>query len=978
MKKSAKFKKNSINGLFINFLLILSAGILFFGVITVVVFIYRTEQTSWQERQTETAKGIAQSITQYISQGQNHLDWIKATSINHSQETYPTIQEIFTRIPDINEVYYRSPDGTQYSYYNDGSPIIQKLIENQKPTWYYYASAGNYEVSNIYSQAKHSPFIIITSQKTASDFIAIRLKANTIISRLQQAQIGANGAIYLVDATGAIMASSNISEEITGASPINDDIYKASFFNKNSAWYGEYLNFKGTSVAGVSVPIANTKWSILTEVPTYTVYHSSLVIMVILILLVFSIGILFIALQAGKVQRLFVTPLRTLQSGAALIGGGNYNIQLPMLEIQEFDELRSSLNSMARQLKDREDSLLKQQKNLSDEISQRANIENELRILNDELEQRVNDRTSELMQINKQLRTEILAKELTQTRFQTLVEQTPAVTYISRFNPQLEILFISPQVRELLGWSAEELIQNPENFINCIYPEDASRFLGSIRSQLSDHQPRHLEYRMIHKSGEVIWVQDNTIQLPHTPGDIPSFQGVIININIRKVTEERLLYTAFHDTLTGLYNRSFLYKELEGLIAQGNINSAEFYALLHLDVDRFKVINDSLGHRFGDRLLISIADRLQTCLSPDAVLGRLGGDEFAILLKSDQPEQVATRIAERILAEMRVPITLDERIVYATVSIGIVINSNEYSDPSDLMRDVDIAMYRAKARGRSCYEIFTKPLRDQLINRHKLEDLMRSALENHEFHLYYQPIVQLKENRLVGFEALIRWKSPQHGLISPTEFLPLAEETGLIYQIDRWVMHTACQQLKTWQNRYPAAQGITVSVNVSGSLLQHADVVEIIAATLQETQISPADLKIELTESVFVSTGDEMVNLLNQIRSLGIELQIDDFGTGYSSLSYVQRFPINAIKIDRSFISRIDAKESGTEIVQTILTLAHELGLETVAEGIETPDQFKWLRAANCEFGQGFLMNKPMDSDSADHLLSCIPSSCSG
>jgi diguanylate cyclase (GGDEF)-like protein/PAS domain S-box-containing protein len=665
-------------------------------------------------------------------------------------------------------------------------------------------------------------------------------------------------------------------------------------------------------------------------------------------------------------------PIKDLRNGAASIGQGNFNLVLPPYEVAELEELRGSLNAMALQLKDRENTLLEQQALLNDEVSNRARMEAKLRELNEMLEEKVLERTRQLSQTNEKLREEIQAKEHSQSQYQALVEQTPAVTYVSQFQPEFKIKFISPQIEKLIGWTPDQLIARPGLFSACIHPDDLPRIRELIQEMHTDQHIYHIEYRIISRNGEMIWVQDDAMVLPQVAGEPQSVQGVIMNINVRKETEERMLYTAFHDPLTGLKNRTFLYKELETLIDNPSGLNDHSFALLHLDIDRFKVVNDSLGHRFGDRLLIAIADRLQTLLQPNTILARLSGDEFAILIKTISPESEATHLTERIIADLRNPFNLDGRIVYTSVSIGIAINNAEYLTPDDVMRDVDIAMYRAKSRGRGCYEHFTTPLRDQMINRHQIEEMLRTAIDAEEFEVHYQPIVHLLENRLVGFEALVRWNSPQHGMISPGQFLPIAEETGMIHAIDRWVMRTACQQLQTWHTTNMVAPDVSMSVNLSGSRLQQTGVIEMIADILAETRLNPALLKIEITESVFISTTDEMVSLLNQIRALGVQLQIDDFGTGYSSLSYLQRFPINAIKIDRSFISRIDGENSGTEIVQAIILLARELGMGTVAEGIETPAQFEWLRNANCQFGQGFLMYRPLDKETAGKLLASI------
>lgn len=971
MKITALKSRKSIAGLFYNFLVILIAAILLFGSLSVALFIYRTEQSAWQERQTDVAKSLSFSINQIINQNQSQMEWILSFAFDPENGSPKNIDDIFARFPDLNEIYYQNDDGTQYRYYNDELNLIPDVIQHEYPVWYRSATTSKITTSDLDFLSNGKPYLIFCTKLSIKDFLAIRVNASDIVNLLRNADFSTSGKIYLINHSGEILVDSS-----GGASqndiPVNQNIYQSAFQSHSDIWYGEYLNYEGSSVAGASAPIANTDWVIMTEVPTALVYRSSMGTMILLVFLIIILGLIFIGLQAGRIQRMFVLPIKDLRNGAASIGQGNFNLVLPPYEVAELEELRGSLNAMALQLKDRENTLLEQQALLNDEVSNRARMEAKLRELNEMLEEKVLERTRQLSQTNEKLREEIQAKEHSQSQYQALVEQTLAVTYVSQFQPEFKIKFISPQIEKLIGWTPDQLIARPELFSACIHPDDLPRIRELIQEMHTDQHIYHIEYRIISRNGEMIWVQDDAMVLPQVAGEPQSVQGVIMNINVRKETEERMLYTAFHDPLTGLKNRTFLYKELETLIDNPSGLNDHSFALLHLDIDRFKVVNDSLGHRFGDRLLIAIADRLQTLLQPNTILARLSGDEFIILIKTISPESEATHLAERIIADLRNPFSLDGRIVYTSVSIGIAINNAEYLTPEDVMRDVDIAMYRAKSRGRGCYEHFTTPLRDQMINRHQIEEMLRTAIDAEEFEVHYQPIVHLLENRLVGFEALVRWNSPQHGMISPGQFLPIAEETGMIHAIDRWVMRTACQQLQTWHTTNMVAPDVSMSVNLSGSRLQQTGVIEMIADILAETRLNPALLKIEITESVFISTTDEMVSLLNQIRALGVQLQIDDFGTGYSSLSYLQRFPINAIKIDRSFISRIDGENSGTEIVQAIILLARELGMGTVAEGIETPAQFEWLRNANCQFGQGFLMYRPLDKETAGKLLASI------
>ncbi|HEX7587270.1 MAG TPA: bifunctional diguanylate cyclase/phosphodiesterase, partial [Anaerolineae bacterium] len=394
------------------------------------------------------------------------------------------------------------------------------------------------------------------------------------------------------------------------------------------------------------------------------------------------------------------------------------------------------------------------------------------------------------------------------------------------------------------------------------------------------------------------------------------------------------------------------------------------FAVLYLDLDRFKVVNDSLGHNIGDLLLIESAHRLSACLRNLDTVARLGGDEFVILLEDIQDLSEGTRIADRIQHDLALPCELDHHTVFVSVSIGVVLKTSEYERPEDILRDADTAMYSAKALGRGRYEVFDRTMRDRAMTRLDLETDLRMALGRHEFFINYQPIVSLQTRGLIGFEALVRWQHPSRGLVAPADFIPVAEETGLIIPIDQWVLRDACQQMRKWHAEYPADPPLTISVNLSAKHFGQADLGQQVALVLQETGLDPRSLKLELTESMIVEDSEAVSSVLAELGALGVQVQIDDFGTGYSSLGYLHRLPIDTLKIDRTFISRMGMNGNGSEIVRTILVLAHDLGMKVIAEGVETLDQLTRLKGLECEYGQGFLFAKPVDYQMASTLIS--------
>ena len=433
-------------------------------------------------------------------------------------------------------------------------------------------------------------------------------------------------------------------------------------------------------------------------------------------------------------------------------------------------------------------------------------------------------------------------------------------------------------------------------------------------------------------------------------------------------TKEHFRHAAFHDSLTGLPNRAMFTELLKAEIESSERLEGHKFAVLFLDLDRFKNINDSLGHTHGDLLLVAFAERLERTLRPVDTLARFGGDEFAILLSGMSDATDAVRVAKRIQDELTQPFVLDKNSAFATASIGIALSSSGYTRAEDILRDADIAMYRAKENGKARYELFDQVMHARAVSRLQLESDLRQAIERQEFCVYYQPIVCLQTGRLAGFEALVRWNHPRRGIVSPADFIPVAEETGLIVPIGQWVLSEACMQVRQWQLDSPSHRSLSLSVNLSARQVAQPDLLERINEALESSKLNAHCLKLEITESVVMENAEAAALMFKQLRSLGVQLSIDDFGTGYSSLSYLHRFPLNYLKIDRSFVTRLTT-ENDNAIVRTISTLARNLGMEVIAEGIETEEQYQQLTMLGCEFGQGFLFSRPVNSESVIHLL---------
>jgi diguanylate cyclase (GGDEF)-like protein len=434
-------------------------------------------------------------------------------------------------------------------------------------------------------------------------------------------------------------------------------------------------------------------------------------------------------------------------------------------------------------------------------------------------------------------------------------------------------------------------------------------------------------------------------------------------------SREHFRHAAFHDALTGLPNRSLFSEHLRVALERARRNEEYLFCVLFLDLDRFKNINDSLGHPCGDELLILVARRLEGCIRQTDLVARFGGDEFAILLDAIESPADAIRVAAKVQQAISAPFKLHNHEAVTTASIGVALSSSDYSEAEDMIRDADTAMYRAKDHGKARYEIFDTAMHTRAVTLLRLESDLRLALERQELCVYYQPIISVASGELFGFEALVRWQHPERGIIPPDQFIPLAEETGLILPLGLGVLREACSQLRRWQQRSLSDRNLTMSVNLSGKQLTQADLIEKVEEVLSESGISPWQLKLEITETVVMENAELAAVTLARLRGLGVRLSIDDFGTGYSSLSYLNRFPVDTLKVDRSFITRMSQGDENLEIVKTIVTLAGNLGMQVIAEGVETEDQLQQLRRLKCQYAQGYLFSKPMAPSDADTFI---------
>ncbi|HLF95414.1 MAG TPA: EAL domain-containing protein, partial [Planctomycetota bacterium] len=542
------------------------------------------------------------------------------------------------------------------------------------------------------------------------------------------------------------------------------------------------------------------------------------------------------------------------------------------------------------------------------------------------------------------------------------------------WNLKTNEVYYSQRWKEMLGCDNGEIGTTPFEWFRRVHPDD----LANVQTALQEHLEGltatfEIEHRMRHKDRGYRWVLSRGLAVRNGDNRAYRMVGAQTDTTQRKLAEEQLIHEALHDALTGLPNRSLFIDRLGHRLKHKRREKDKLFAVLFLDLDRFKLINDSMGHGPGDELLVETARRLEKSVRPGDTVARLGGDEFAILLEDVTDAADAAVVATRIQVALKESVRVGGQEIVCSASIGIAMGMTGYEKAEDVLRDADTAMYRAKSQGRARAEVFDTTMHARAVVLLQMETELRQAIERGEFVAHYMPIVSLESGRITGFEALVRWNHPQRGFVSPFDFINVAEEAGLIIAIDRWVLREACRQLKEWQGHFPEGDRLTVSVNLSGRQFRQSDLVDAVTGALRDTGLSATSLAVEITEGVLIDNAEAAGQMLRNLRERGVQIYLDDFGTGYSSLSYLHRFPIDAVKIDRSFVSRIGAKREGHEIVRAIVTLAHNMGMRVIAEGVETGDQLGELRMLKCGYGQGYLFSKPVSAEEIAALVATEP-----
>jgi diguanylate cyclase (GGDEF)-like protein/PAS domain S-box-containing protein len=541
-------------------------------------------------------------------------------------------------------------------------------------------------------------------------------------------------------------------------------------------------------------------------------------------------------------------------------------------------------------------------------------------------------------------------------------------------------LYNSPAYEKVLGYSREEL--SSTSSFEQIHPDDRPRVLEAAEYARRTGTGRTLEYRIRHKDGSWRVLESSANPILDKAGKAEKMVIVNRDVTARKHAEEKLLHQNFHDALTGLPNRLLFLDRVQRAFIHSMRHAEYKFAILFIDVDDFKKFNDSFGYAAGDAVIVELAGRLASSLRRhqavsrlalmphgDDTLARLGGDEFAVLLDDIKDPSDAIRVANRIQDAVGAPFAFNGQEVFSSASIGVVLSSTDRDRAEDLLRDADIARYRAKAAGKARCEVFDANMHARAVARLRLERDLRAAMARGEFLVHYQPIVRLETGRIHGFEALVRWQHPERGVLPPIEFIEVAEETGLIVPMNRWLLREICQQARVWHSRYPSDPPLTLTANLTSKELAQEDLVNSIRLTLQQTAMNPQHLQLEIRETVAMADAENATHILARLKGLGVRLSIDDFGTGYSSLSRLQGLPLDTLKIDRSFISDMDDDPDKREIVRVIVMLGQQLGMKVVAEGTETAEQVRFLKDLGCDYAQGYFFSRPVDARAFEELL---------
>ncbi len=920
--------------------------------VAVLGAVYATESVSWQNRQQQTAGNAAQTIQAFLDRAEDSLVYAGGTTDAPADRTRQ-FQAILDQNTSLLELVRVAANGEVLASAYQDRPLLASSFTIPQSQWFQVAQKGDLYFSSVQLAFDGEAYLILSQPASIpGEIVAARLRLAELWSVVQAIDLGENGAVYLVNTNGQIVAHSDPLVAQSSYSLVGRPEFKAMRSGGSVGWYGHYTNFAEQPVAGATANVLATGWLVVAELPIAELYRFTAGAVLLVVLVGLFTTYVVMTMARRLLQSLIFAPMSELSVGAKRIGSGDLDYRIPLRTTDEIGQVSLNFNEMADSLQVRDMHIRVQQARLEDEVAERGRAETAVRQLNADLEVRVKERTAALKE--------------SEDRYAVAVRGTNDGLW--DWNLRSSVLHLSIRWKEIVGYAEAELEDRPESWLDRIHPEDASWVRKALESHLSGIADSFsAEYRLQHRDGTYRWVHSRGQALRDSAGQAYRIAGSLTDVSDRKVIEHQLVHEATHDALTGLPNRAHFRDLLQRALERTRRRQDRPLAVLFIDLDRFKVINDSLGHHSGDQLLIATAQRLAGCLRDGDVVARLGGDEFALVLADVHDQNDAGAVASRIQVAVSAPIGIDGQDVITTASIGIAVSLLGEDTPAEMLKRADLAMYQAKAHGKARHEFFDLSAQAGHMAALHLEVELRQAIELEQFVLDYQPMISIATREITGLEALVRWRHPQRGQLAPGDFIPIAEETGLILPLGEWILRTACRQAQLWH-----AAGWThlrMAVNVSVAQLHDPGFVDLVRRVLRETGLPAHALELEIPETAALSELDQTLQALLALRLLGVYIALDDFGNSYATLGYLKQLPVNTLKIDRSFVARVDADRNDSAIVSAIVAMAGVLHINVVAEGVESSEQYEILAGHSCSEAQGYLICRPAGPEAITHWL---------
>ena len=895
--------------------LILTA-LLVIGMIT-YNYSVNVDKQDWKTRQEDVTRYVVSLMDSHMVNLYQYMDQITKLPSREDRLNSNYLKSILDNAPYFYELAFVSPEGKLLATAWLDSPMIGNSFTIPQSTWFVEAKAGKRYTSDLQILQNGQTYIIISQPTQDGDILVARVQAGFFQTIVDTVDFGETGKVMLLNEDRNIIAHSNYDYVINKRS-LPETAYDDKYLqDSDNVYFGEQINYNGDEIYFAAKRLINNQWVVITTVDRKEVIQTSQKQLTAYLFGFLLIGFMITGIILLLLNKHVFVPLTSLQIGADRVTDGNYEKVVIDDTKDEFGRVAESFNRMVDRIQKRDDNLL-------EEIRNRGEIARELK---------------------------------------TSQERYALVTRGSNdgiwdWNITEDVFYYSTRWKSLLGYDEHEIGTSPEEWFERIYPQEREMVQNKLNEYITGIAPGfNCDFRMRRKDGIYIWVRYRGLLEMDQNGKPVRMAGSQTDITQQKDYEEQLHFAAYHDSLTSLPNRKYLSDHIKEILLAIQDDHQQNFALLFLDLDRFKYINDTLGHMKGDQVLIKVAALLKKWIKPTDFICRFGGDEFIIILRNINNHKQIVKEIQTLHMRLNKPLLIDGKQIYIGVSVGVALGPGNYNSGEEMIRDADIALYQSKQSGLSHFKIFDPGMRQQTMNAFSIDADLRHALEKKELRLHYQPIVNLETMHLSGFEALVRWQHPQQGLLYPGSFIPLAEETGMIKHIGKWVLDEAIAQLSFWQKENPA---LTMSVNLSAKQLKDEFLVESILSALLFHEVPMHTFALEITETSVLEFDEFTLDILNQLKKTGIRLYLDDFGTGYSSLNVLHKYPIDTIKVDQTFIREILTDTHKGAITHSIIDLGKSLGMAIIAEGIENQEAMQLLKQFACPMGQGYYFNKPM------------------